>query len=82
MAETASGIGTFIAIAEALSMILDILLLAGWNPGHYNSEFDNRVYDDLARAWEERKLLSNIADIDPLIIMSLFSRDIEGHVTN
>lgn len=41
LSTTASGVGFAIGVLELIGALLDFMLLFGWDPGNYNSEFDN-----------------------------------------
>lgn len=73
-ASAASGIGVIITMVEILSAILDVMLLVGWDPGKYNSEFDNSFYDDFARGWAEYRSRHDVPQADPYTIIAWYTR--------
>lgn len=78
LAATSSGVGVALGIAELVSLALEVALLAGWDPGNYRSEFDNTLYDDMMRAWIERKNMVELTAFEPEMLLTVFSANREN----
>lgn len=77
---TASGIGTILGIVEIIGILLDFMILFGWDPGNYNSEFTNDIYDDMAVGWIRQCRFNETVEMSPELFLSVFKRDREGAV--
>lgn len=72
LASTASGIGIVIGILELISLVLEMMLMFDWDPGNYNSQFDNDVYDDMIRGWIRVRQTYAMDKMSPRFFLSMF----------
>lgn len=75
LATTASGIGVILGIVEFMTGLLDLAFALGWDPGNYNSEFSNAVFDDLVRVWISDRSRTEINNFDPMLLLMAFLRE-------
>lgn len=73
LSTTATGVGAILGVVELISLAMDLALAFGWDPGNYRNEFDNEVYDDMARAWKERKMYAEATAFEPDMLLAIIT---------
>lgn len=64
--EAASVVGIVLAITGLVSLVFDIALMSGWDPGNFKNETDLSVYYDMAKYFAETMNIERRGEISPL----------------
>lgn len=67
--EVASVVGIVLVVTGLVSLVFDIAMFAGWDPGQFNNEIDLTVYYDMAKYFADTMNVMRRGEVDPLELM-------------
>lgn len=69
--EAASVVGIGLSVAQFISMVLDVAILAGWDPGNYNKFASSEAFRPIMDAYFFAMLRENAVGIGPLDVATV-----------
>lgn len=69
--EAASVVGIVLAVTGLVSLVFDLALTAGWDPGNFRNESDLSVYHDMAKYFAETMNAERRGEVEPLDMLKM-----------